>query len=99
MQNEAVYFAGGLEVSHESLVTIHKKEFRAEFPGVVGVRCFGNQKWVAKVGDTVRPVTRMIVFTATEKPHKCGYKCREAKGNQCECECKGRNHGAGAMND
>ena len=26
---------------------------------------------------------------------KCGSKCRNAKGGECECECGGEHHGAG----
>lgn len=29
--------------------------------------------------------------------HKCGPKCTEAKGFMCECQCGGKNHGAGHL--
>ena len=33
------------------------------------------------------------VFSAK---HKCSAKCLSATGHDCECECGGKNHGAGA---
>ncbi len=27
--------------------------------------------------------------------HKCDARCTEAQGHKCECECGGKNHGAG----
>lgn len=41
------------------------------------------------------PVTRVIFRKANPSNHKCGARCRHAKGGQCECECGGKYHGAG----
>jgi hypothetical protein len=38
---------------------------------------------------------RLIFRKAAPSNHKCGAKCRHAKGGQCECECGGKFHGAG----
>lgn len=38
---------------------------------------------------------RLIFRKAAPSNHKCGAKCRHAKGGQCECECGGKYHGAG----
>jgi len=38
----------------------------------------------------VRPVRG--VFSAA---HKCSAKCLSATGHDCQCECGGKNHGAG----
>ncbi len=41
-----------------------------------------------------RSVHRIVAFK-TQNPslHKCGAKCRNAKGHNCECSCKGEFHG------
>lgn len=39
------------------------------------------------------PVTRSITYKTNGSNHKCGARCRSAKGHNCECECGGRNHG------
>ena len=31
--------------------------------------------------------------------HVCGAKCLAATGQQCECSCAGKNHGAGHQKD
>lgn len=41
------------------------------------------------------PVTRSIQYSEKPSLHSCGSKCRNAKGHDCECECGGKNHGAG----
>lgn len=38
---------------------------------------------------------RLIFRKSSPSNHKCGAKCRHAKGGQCECECGGKYHGAG----
>jgi hypothetical protein len=40
-------------------------------------------------------VSRTICRAATPSNHKCGPRCLHAKGTSCECECGGKNHGAG----
>lgn len=37
---------------------------------------------------------RMIVRPDLASNHKCNGKCRNATGPNCECSCKGANHGA-----
>ena len=38
---------------------------------------------------------REIIRPARPSNHKCGGKCRSAKGPNCECACGGEQHGAG----
>jgi hypothetical protein len=38
---------------------------------------------------------RKIDYKKNPSLHKCGDKCRNAKGPNCECACGGHNHGAG----
>ena len=38
---------------------------------------------------------RLIFRKANPSNHKCGARCRNSKGGQCECECGGKYHGAG----
>lgn len=39
--------------------------------------------------------TRAIEFKRNPSLHKCGPRCLNATGFQCECSCGGKNHGAG----
>lgn len=43
--------------------------------------------------DAILPVTRRIEYKSNPSKHKCGPRCRSAKGHQCECECGGEFHG------
>jgi len=38
----------------------------------------------------VEPITHDLAGSQ----HKCGPKCRSARGPACECSCGGKNHGA-----
>jgi len=40
------------------------------------------------------PVTRVIFRKANPSNHKCDARCLNATGQQCECSCGGKNHGA-----
>jgi len=43
---------------------------------------------------TEHAVHRVVGFkTLNPSLHKCGSKCRSAKGHSCECSCKGEFHG------
>lgn len=42
-----------------------------------------------------KPVTRVINFKSNPSLHKCDARCLNATGQQCECSCGGKNHGAG----
>lgn len=41
------------------------------------------------------PVTRIVHHNPAGSLHKCGSRCRSAKGSDCECSCRGEFHGAG----
>lgn len=71
-------------------------EFAARFPGAKAKRFDGFSMLVGKntAGQLV-PITRSIVFKSRPSLHKCGPKCRDAKGPNCECSCGGQFHGAG----
>ncbi len=43
--------------------------------------------------ESYLPVTRLICYKVNGTKHKCGGRCRQAKGGDCECECGGRFHG------
>ncbi len=45
--------------------------------------------------EGAKPITRVVAYSLNPSRHKCGARCRHAKGNSCECECGGKNHGAG----
>lgn len=40
-------------------------------------------------------VERAIEYKSNPSKHKCDARCTSAKGFKCECECGGKNHGAG----
>jgi hypothetical protein len=43
------------------------------------------------------PATRVIEYKSFPSKHKCDARCTSAKGFRCECECGGKNHGAGSF--
>ena len=47
-----------------------------------------------RADGTKAAVTRVVAFkTNNPSLHKCGAKCRNAHGPNCECSCKGEFHG------
>lgn len=60
------------------------------------VRCDSFSVAVGTAPDgTKREADRLIFRKAAPSNHKCGARCRHAKGRDCECECGGQFHGAG----
>ena len=56
----------------------------------------GYDRLIGKAADgRTLPVTRKIYFRANPSLHKCNAKCRGATGHDCQCECRGKFHGAG----
>jgi|SRR5580765_9075517 len=89
------YFSGETEVHHPW--PMKNKEFEQKFPGVKGRKSDSFSKFVAHdMNKNILPITR-TVFYKTDNPslHKCGSKCLNAKGPNCECACGGKNHGKG----
>jgi len=84
-----------VEVAHYDLMT--KSKFAELFPNVKGVSYDSFQKIVGKhpVTGQIIPITRKIDFKCNPSLHKCDARCRNAKGKNCECSCRGKNHGAG----
>jgi hypothetical protein len=54
-----------------------------------------RQSWSRDLYIGAKPVTRVIYRPANPSNHKCGARCRHAKGSSCECSCGGQFHGAG----
>ena len=50
-------------------------------------------KVVVPCGDHFCTLTRVREGTKRSK-HECGARCTSATGPQCDCRCKGKNHGA-----
>jgi hypothetical protein len=50
-----------------------------------------------RIGNYQLGTVYLTVEAITHDPagtqHKCGARCRSAKGGACECSCKGLNHG------
>jgi len=79
---------------------IPNAEFAEKFPGVVGKKYDGYQKYIgfaagATMDNQALPVTRKIDYKKNPSLHKCDARCRHAKGGNCECSCGGQFHGAG----
>ncbi len=92
----------GTPVELCSIDYMRNEEFAARFPGVKGMRVDGYSKLVGRVAgrltDGPLPVTRKIDYKAQPSLHACNAKCLGGKVNgTCECQCGGRNHGAGAF--
>lgn len=86
----------GTEALKDGLIMMRNEDFAAKFPGQYAKRAdsFSRYVGVNEAGE-MRPVTRMIRYFRTSAPHKCGPRCRQAKGGDCECQCGGKFHGAG----
>jgi hypothetical protein len=80
-----------------SIQPMKNADFRARFPGVKALRWDGFDMKVGKSATgEILPVTRSIDYKRNPSLHKCGAKCLNGKHNgACECQCGGRNHGAG----
>ena len=73
-------------------------EFLARLPGVKGFRHDGYsmQIGLAHGSNQWLPVTRKIEYKSFPSKHQCDSKCLNGKHNgKCECQCGGKNHGAG----
>lgn len=100
---KVLYFSGTTQL--DLVAPMPNKDFTAAFGDTQAKRYDGFQKLVGFVGqgDTRRcftfegalPVTRVIYRKSNPSNHKCGARCRHAKGGQCECECGGKYHGVG----
>lgn len=97
------YFSGDEEVFDPT--DMPNNLFRDRFGETPAKSSDGFSKRVGFARDThsslrmkyegARPITRAIAYSLNPSKHKCGARCRHAKGSSCECECGGKNHGAG----
>ncbi len=99
------HFSGETEL--ENIFGLDNAKFAAAFPGVKGRRWDGFARivgmpvgyqpvWTGKgYSEDLRPVERVIAYKSNPSKHKCDGRCLNAKGGNCECECGGKNHGAG----
>jgi hypothetical protein len=73
-------------------------EFNSMFPGIKGMNAgWAGDKYVGRTADgRVLPVERLIEYKQFPSRHECNAKCLNGKHNgTCECQCGGKNHGAG----
>lgn len=88
------YFSGDARV--EYYMPVSNQEFAALFPNVRGVKYDSFSRMVGRAADNaIVPITRRIFFKSNPSLHKCGARCVNAKGHDCECSCGGANHGKG----
>ena len=90
------YFFGQLELF--DVYPIPNAEFETLFPGIKGKRYDSFFRMVGRSTDgTIRPVHRAIMFKANPSLHQCDSRCMNATGKNCECSCRGRNHGCASF--
>lgn len=79
------------------LTSRDNKEVAELFPGIKAMRADGYSRWMARAADgRLLPVTRKIEYKSRPSLHACNAKCINGKHNGvCECQCGGKNHGAG----
>jgi hypothetical protein len=87
----------GETVELQSWDLMNRSEFAIKFPGVKGKNYDSFDKFVGKhpVTGEIIPITRRINYAKKPSLHKCDARCLNAKGNNCECSCGGKNHGRG----
>ena len=87
----------GQTIELTGLTTVDNADATARFPGIKAMRADGFSRWAARAADgRVLPVTRMIEMKRNPSRHACNAKCLNGKHNgACECQCGGKNHGAG----
>jgi hypothetical protein len=74
----------------------HRGAFEREV--VVGEKTVGDYYTfaVGRAADGKLYAADRLIFRKTNPSnHKCGARCRHAKGGNCECACGGKYHGAG----
>lgn len=99
------YFNGTEELFN--VTSMDNKKVVTLFGALIGKKYDSFSRWVGFVagagttnserahGIGAKPVTRIIEFKSRPSLHKCDARCRNAKGNCCECSCGGKHHGAG----
>lgn len=101
---DARYFAtiDGQQVRLQNIrYTDMKEDLRQAYERtvIVGAKTVRSDSFNFAVGQgpdgLLYAADRLIFRKAAPSNHKCGAKCRSAKGSQCECECGGKYHGAG----
>lgn len=103
---KVLYFSGTTQL--DVITSMPNKQFEQTFGAEAlksSRRSDGFQKLVGFIGEGnsrrcftfegALPVTRVIFRKSNPSNHKCGARCRHAKGGDCECACGGKYHGAG----
>lgn len=99
MENTTKYFSGTTEL--KGSYSLPRAAVRALFPEGKIQRFDSFSLLVGTVDGeysltSFLPVTRIIRFNSEGSNHKCDGRCLNAKRGDCECSCKGVNHGAGS---
>jgi hypothetical protein len=99
-----IHFHQDFELKDVCNYTLQEIETRAAgqmmnyWPDVRGPRQLSGKRVGLPFGHPdglkLYPVERSIRVLVTPDPHVCDWRCMGAKPmGDCECECKGRNHG------
>ena len=90
------YAADGSEV-HGPIVDCQLWQWEREMPGIrpKHIKGCGLPYLYGYQGKQRVQVVRVVAFK-NHKPslHKCGARCMNSTGPNCECSCGGKNHGA-----
>ena len=94
---ETKYFSGHIEL--RGAYPVKRAIVRALFPEGKIKKYDDFSLWVGTLDgkwseSSFLPVTRIIRFNSQGSNHKCDGRCRNAKRGDCECSCKGQNHGS-----
>ena len=93
------YFSGAIEL--KGSYPLRRNVVRLKFPEGTIKKYDDFSLMVGTIDGRISnedflPVTRIIRHNEHGTLHKCGSKCRSAKGGNCECSCGGEFHGCGA---
>lgn len=92
MMNTIKYYSGNVELNEI------RPMLNAQFAAAGFAQCKHNRydsfsRLTGKHDGKAMPVTRIVEFKRSAKPHKCDERCTTATGNLCSCSCGGKNHG------
>ena len=100
---ESQYYSGNTGL-YGTVQPMRNSDFLAKFPDVKGKRYDSFSMMVMHSAEDkgkllsehspILPVTRIVYYKTNGSKHKCGARCRNAKGPNCECSCNGESHGA-----
>lgn len=87
-------FTGGYFIEEIGTGNLYLTDALGSNPYEVAVPCPDQDTATFRAGDHWCRLRRVIEGTKNSK-HVCGARCTNATGPNCDCRCKGQNHGSG----